>query len=93
MQVGLRTAGVRHDSSLPEGIADAFDQRRDRQDGRGEDDDISAFHRLAAVRRCDRIIAIEDGAIMEEGTHAELLARPGSVYGKLWRIQAEDSND
>jgi subfamily B ATP-binding cassette protein HlyB/CyaB len=54
---------------------------------------IIIAHRLAAVRRCDRIIAIEDGAIMEEGTHAELLARPGSVYGKLWRIQAEDSND
>ena len=54
---------------------------------------IIIAHRLAAVRRCDRIIAIEDGAIVEEGTHAELLDRPGSVYGKLWRIQAEDSND
>ena len=50
-------------------------------------------HRLAAVRRCDRIIAIVNGSIVEQGTHKELLARPDSVYGKLWRIQAHESDD
>jgi ATP-binding cassette, subfamily B, bacterial HlyB/CyaB len=54
---------------------------------------IIIAHRLAAVRRCDRIIAIEDGAIVEEGTHASLLARPDSVYGRLWRVQAQDSSE
>ncbi len=50
-------------------------------------------HRLAAVRHCDRIIAIDNGVIVEDGTHESLLARSGSVYGRLWRIQAQESND
>jgi subfamily B ATP-binding cassette protein HlyB/CyaB len=50
-------------------------------------------HRLAAVRHCDRIIAIDNGLIVEDGTHESLLARSGSVYGRLWRIQAQESND
>ena len=50
-------------------------------------------HRLAAVRHSDRIIAIDNGAIVEEGTHESLLARADSVYGRLWRIQAQESND
>jgi subfamily B ATP-binding cassette protein HlyB/CyaB len=54
---------------------------------------IVIAHRLAAVRRCDRIIAIENGSIVEEGTHDSLLARPGSLYGRLWRMQVEESND
>ena len=54
---------------------------------------IIIAHRLAAVRNCDRIITIENGSIVEEGTHRELLARPGSVYGRLWRSQAQESND
>jgi subfamily B ATP-binding cassette protein HlyB/CyaB len=44
-------------------------------------------HRLATVRRCDRIIAIENGSIVEEGTHTSLLAKPDSVYARLWRAQ------
>ena len=46
-------------------------------------------HRLAAVRNCDRIIAIKDGVVVEDGTHTELLAKPGGVYAKLWRMQSE----
>jgi subfamily B ATP-binding cassette protein HlyB/CyaB len=52
---------------------------------------IIIAHRLSAVRRCDRIIALENGAIREEGTHAELLQRPDGLYAKLWRLQVEDS--
>ena len=48
---------------------------------------IIIAHRLAAVRKCHRIIAIENGAIVEDGTHEELLARPNGVYAKLWHIQ------
>jgi subfamily B ATP-binding cassette protein HlyB/CyaB len=48
-------------------------------------------HRLAAVRNCDRIIAIRDGRIVEDGSHRELLAQPDSVYANLWRPQNENS--
>ena len=46
-------------------------------------------HRLAAVRNCDRIIAIKDGLIVEDGSHTELLHKPGGVYAKLWQLQSE----
>ena len=53
---------------------------------------IIIAHRLAAVRRADRIIAIDNGAIVEDGTHQQLLARPGGLYARLWRIQTEVSD-
>lgn len=48
---------------------------------------IIIAHRLSAVRHADRIVAINEGRVEEEGTHDELLARPGSLYGRLWRMQ------
>ena len=50
-------------------------------------------HRLAAVRRCDRIIAIQNGRIVEDGTHRDLLDKPDSVYGRLWRLQGHEVAD
>lgn len=44
-------------------------------------------HRLASTRFCDRILFLKDGAIAEEGTHEELLARGGG-YASLFHIQA-----
>ncbi len=52
---------------------------------------IVIAHRLAAVRKCDRIIAIEDGRIKEAGTHRELIQIDGGFYAKLWRLQTEHS--
>ena len=52
--------------------------------------DRTAFviaHRLSTVRDADRILVVEDGKIVERGTHDELLARDG-LYANLWRIQA-----
>jgi len=43
-------------------------------------------HRLSTVRRADRIIVIEHGRIVEEGTHDELFARDGE-YRKLYDLQ------
>ena len=45
-------------------------------------------HRLSTVVDADRIVVIERGAVVEEGTHHDLLAANGR-YAELWRIQRE----
>jgi ATP-binding cassette, subfamily B, bacterial HlyB/CyaB len=44
-------------------------------------------HRLSAVRRADRIMTIERGRLIEDGTHDELI-KTGGRYATLFRIQA-----
>jgi ATP-binding cassette subfamily B protein len=50
---------------------------------------IIIAHRLSTVRRCDQILVLSGGTIVERGTHDELLAKNGSLYGTLARLQLE----
>jgi ATP-binding cassette, subfamily B, bacterial len=45
-------------------------------------------HRLATVLSCDRILVMDQGRIVEQGTHAELVAANG-LYARLARLQFE----
>ena len=47
---------------------------------------IGVAHRLATIRNADEIISMVDGAIVERGTHSELLGND-SVYASQWAIQ------
>ena len=44
-------------------------------------------HRLSTVRHADRIVVMDQGRIVEDGTHDQLLHQPGA-YADLWRVQA-----
>ncbi len=46
-------------------------------------------HRLSTVRRANRLLVLEKGAVVEEGTHAELLAA-GGIYASLYARQFRD---
>jgi ATP-binding cassette subfamily B protein len=48
---------------------------------------IVIAHRLSTIQKMDRIIVLEDGEIVEEGTHAALLKQKGT-YATLWEHQS-----
>ncbi len=43
-------------------------------------------HRLATIKNCDKIIVLEQGEIVEQGTHKELISKKGKYYN-LWEMQ------
>lgn len=49
---------------------------------------IVIAHRLSTIRKMDRIIVIEYGKIVEDGSHDDLLKEERSLYKKLWNLQA-----
>ena len=49
---------------------------------------IVIAHRLSTIAKLDRIIVLENGRIVEDGTHDQLLAKKRGVYAKLWARQS-----
>jgi ATP-binding cassette subfamily B multidrug efflux pump len=48
---------------------------------------LAIAHRLSTIAAMDRLIVMDQGRIVEEGTHQQLLAR-GGIYARLWAHQS-----
>ena len=46
-------------------------------------------HRLSTLKRANRLFVIEEGRVTEQGTHAELLAKPDGTYRKFYEMQQQ----
>ena len=46
-------------------------------------------HRLSTLRKASRLFVVEDGKLLEDGTHQELVRRPGGKYRRLYELQQE----
>jgi ATP-binding cassette, subfamily B, bacterial len=49
---------------------------------------IVIAHRLSTIQKMDRILVLDNGKIVEEGTHTELLKHTDGLYAKLWQHQS-----
>jgi ATP-binding cassette subfamily B protein len=48
---------------------------------------IAIAHRLSTLKHMDRILVLDKGKIVEQGTHTQMLRRKNSLYAKLWKMQ------
>lgn len=58
------------------------------EEQRGQRTVLAIAHRLSTIWHADHILVLEQGRLVEQGTHAELLGR-GGIYARLWRLQSE----
>jgi ABC-type multidrug transport system fused ATPase/permease subunit len=49
---------------------------------------IVIAHRLSTIRSMNRIVVLDHGAIIEQGSHEQLVAKEGGLYAKLWSLQS-----
>ncbi len=49
---------------------------------------IAVAHRLSTIAAMDRLVVMDKGRIVEEGTHASLLKKKGGLYASLWKRQS-----
>jgi ATP-binding cassette, subfamily B, bacterial len=52
---------------------------------------IVIAHRLATVLKADRILVMENGRIVEEGTHQSLTRNTAGLYARLAKLQFDDA--
>jgi ABC-type multidrug transport system fused ATPase/permease subunit len=52
---------------------------------------IIVAHRLSTIRNVDKIYVLDDGKIVEEGSHEELNSMPTGVYQNLVKLQFEST--
>ena len=69
------------DSEVEAAIQESFDKMMENKTV------IAIAHRLSTIAAMDRLIVLDHGQIVEQGTHAELLAQNG-LYAKLWQHQS-----
>ncbi|MFJ5294421.1 ABC transporter ATP-binding protein [Streptomyces sp. NPDC088348] len=67
------------------GETELYDQLLDAAAGKTV---VLISHRFSTVRHADRIVVLNDGAIVEQGSHAALMAADG-LYARMFRVQAE----
>lgn len=50
---------------------------------------IAIAHRLSTLRNMDRIIVLDKGHIVEDGTHEKLMCKKNGIYARLWHMQSD----
>jgi len=52
---------------------------------------VIVSHRVSALRNADKILVLEDGGLVQSGTHEELMAQADGIYAEIARLQAYES--